>query len=387
MVTIPTLQQLYNEIIADIENEFSITIPLFGKNFFRAMAAVQAGKLWIYYKLVGFLQKNIFADTADPEAIGGTLERFGRVKLGRNPFPAVAGQYSCLVTGTAGQTIPGSTTFKSNDDSANPGNLFVLDAPFTLTAGPDYITLRALDAGLDAQLEIGDQLTATAPLNLIDQIATVDAETVQPLAAETIEDYRRKVLEAYRLEPQGGAGADYRIWAADAQGVFQSYPYAVSGAPNEVDLYIEATIADSIDGKGTPSAAILADVQSAIEDPTPSRPSRKPLAVYAVNYLPVDPLDVDITISSFVGLTPAIQTDIFNAIKAELDTVRPFVSSIDIVADKNDIFDINKIIALIIEANPGSQFGTVALAVDGIPVPTFTFAGGDIPFLNSITYV
>ena len=186
MVTIPTLQQLYNEIIADFETEFSITIPGFGKNVFRAMAAVQAGKLWVYYKLVGFLQKNIFADTADPEAIGGTLERFGRVKLGRNPFPAVAAKYEVLVTGTIGQTIPQGTQFKSNDDSANPDRLFIVDSNFTLSASPAALEIRALDAGLVSQLEIGDQLTATAPLNLIDQIATVDGETVQPLAAETV---------------------------------------------------------------------------------------------------------------------------------------------------------------------------------------------------------
>lgn len=387
MVTIPTLQQLYNEIIADFETEFSITIPGFGKNVFRAMAAVQAGKLWVYYKLIGFLQKNIFADTADPEAIGGTLERFGRVKLGRNPFPAVAAQYSVLVTGTIGQTIPAGTQFKSNDDSANPDRLFIVDSNFTLASSPDALVIRALDAGLVAQLEIGDQLTATAPLNLIDQIATVDVETVQPLAAETTEDYRRKVLDAYRLEPQGGAGADYRIWASDAQGVKQSYPYAESGAPNEVNLYVEATITDSIDGKGTPSASILADVQSAIEDPTATRPSRKPLAVFNVDYLPITPLDVDIVVNGFVGLTPAIEADILAAIEAELETVRPFVDSIDIVADKNDIFDTNKIISLIIEANPGSQFGSVQLSVNAVSTPSFTFTGGDIPFLNSITYV
>lgn len=387
MVQIPTLQEIYNGIIADLENEYSITIPVFGKSALRALAGVQAGKLWIYYKLVGFLQKNIFADTADPEAIGGTLERFGRVKLGRNPFPAIAGQYAVLVTGTAGQIIPAGTTFKSNDDSAAPGFLFVLDTAFTLTAGPDFITLRALTAGLDSQLEINDQLTATAPIALVDSIVTVTVEVVQPLAAETIEDYRRKVLDAYRLEPQGGAGADYRIWASDAQGVLQSYPYATVGASNEIDLYIEATIADSTDGKGTPTASILSDVEDAIELPTATRPSRKPLAVYEIHYLPITPKDIDITISGFVGLTPAIQTDIFNTIKAELDTVRPFVSSIDIVANKNDIFDTNKIISLIIEANPGSTFGAVTLEVDTVATPSFTFTNGDIPFLNSINYI
>jgi hypothetical protein len=387
MTNIPTLQQLYNAILADLENEYGITIPLFGKNSLRAQAAVQAGKLWIYYKLIGFLQKNIFADTADPEAMGGTLERFGRVKLGRNPFPAVAGQYAVLVTGTPGQTIPASTTFKSNDDSANPGLLFVLDAPFTLTAGPDLITLRALVAGLESELEIGDKLTATAPLALIDSIVTVSVLIVQPLAAETIDAYRRKVLDAYRLEPQGGAGSDYRIWSADVQGVFQSYPYAKAGFSNEISLYIESTIADSVDGKGTPPVGMLQDVQDSIELPTASRPSRKPLAVYNIDYLPANPLDIDITITGYIGLTAAIQTDIFNTIKAELDTVRPFVSSIDIAANKNDIFDTNKIIALIIEAKPGSVFGAVQLEVNTVVFPTFTFSGGDIPFLNSINYV
>jgi uncharacterized phage protein gp47/JayE len=387
MINIPTLQQLYNSILADLENEYGITIPLFGKNSLRAQAAVQAGKLWIYYKLIGFLQKNIFADTADPEAIGGTLERFGRVKLGRNPFPAVAGQYSVLVTGTPGQTIPALTTFKSNDDSANPGLLYILDAPFTLTAGPDFITLRALTAGLDAELEIGNQLTVTTPLALIDPIVSVAVEVVQPLAAETIDEYRRKVLDAYRLEPQGGAGADYRIWAADVQGVFQSYPYAKIGFANEINLFVEATIADSTDGKGTPTAGILQDVEDSIELPTASRPSRKPLAVYNIDYLPVTPKDIDITITGFVGLTAAIQTDIFNTIKAELDSVRPFVSSIDIVANKNDIFDTNKIISLIIEANPGSVFGAVQLEIDAVVFPTYTFTDGNIPFLNSVNYV
>ena len=387
MVTIPTLQQLYNEILADLENEFGITIPLFGNNTLRAMAAVQAGKLWIYYKLIGFNQKNIFADTADPESIGGTLERFGRVKLGRNPFPAVAAQYSVVVTGTPGQTIAASTTFKSDDSSANPGFLFVLDLPYTLTAGVNLITLRALTAGLESELELGDTMTATIPLNLIDQIVTVSVELVQPLAAETVEDYRRKVLDAYRLEPQGGAGSDYRIWASDAQGVKQSYPYAESGAANEINLFIEATVIDSIDGKGTPSASILQDVEDAIELPTATRPSRKPLAVYNIDYLPITPLDIDIQITGFVGITPAIQTDIFNAVESFLATVRPFVSSIDIVAEKNDIFDVNKIISLIIEANPGSQFGAVQLQVNAAIVPTFTFLDGNIPFLNSITYV
>ncbi len=387
MANIPTLNELYTAIVADIESKYSTTLPAFGKNFLRALAAVQAGKLYLYYLLSAKIQKNIFADTADSEANGGTLERFGRVKLGRNPFPATSGQYTVEVVGTIGAIIPANTTFKANDDSTSAGSLYVLDSAYTLAGAPELIQLRSLDAGLDYRLDVGNELTLTAPIALVDDIGTVTAEVVAPQSAEDIEDYRRKVLDAYRLEPQGGAGADYRVWASDVQSVEQSYPYAAPIVNNEINLYIEATEADSTDGFGTPSAGTLADVEAAIEDPTADRPSRKPLGVHAVNYLPVTIKTIDIDISGFAGITPTIEASIFDAIKTDLSSIRPFVGSIDIVANKNDIFDTNKIISLILESNPGSVFGAIDLKVDSVSVSTFQFLNGDIPNLNSINYV
>ena len=387
MANIPTLSELKDSIISDIESKFGVTLPTFGKNFLRTFAGVQAGALRLYYLLSAKTQKNIFADTADSEAFGGTLERFGRVKIGRNPFPATAGEYEVTVTGSIGAVIAENTTFKANDNSASAGSLYVLDSAFTMIATSATITLRSLNAGLDFRLETGNELTVTAPIALLDDIATVTSEPVAPQSAEDLEDYRRKVLDAYRLEPQGGAGADYRIWASDVQSVEQSFPYAATGVNNEINLYIEATVADSIDGKGTPSAGTLTDVETAIESPTVDRPSRKPLGIHAVNYLPVTIKEIDIEITGFTGITAEIETSIFEAVKLELSTIRPFVASIDIVANKNDIFDTNKIISLILESNPGSVFGAIDLQVDSVSVSTYQFMNGDIPFLNSITYV
>jgi hypothetical protein len=387
MITIPTLSEIYTGIISDLETKYGSTIPTFGKSFLRALAGVQAGKIWLNYKVVGFTQKNIFADTADSELIGGTLERFGRVKLGRNPFPATAGEYVVSVTGTAGAVIPTSTTFKSDDNSASPGYLFVLDNPYTLTGTSDEITLRALTSGPESRLEVGNTLTVTAPIALVNASVEVTSEDVEPIEAESLEDYRRKVLDAYRLEPQGGAGADYRLWSFDVSGVRQAYPYAVSGNNNEINLYIESTIAASTDGKGTSSVMTLDNVRDAIELPQVNRPSRKPLGVFEINYLSIDVKDVSINISGFVGITPAIETAIETSIIEELSNVRPFVSSIDILANKNDIFDTNKIISIILSVAPGSQFGAVTMEVDSIPVSSFTFEGGDIPSLDSISYV
>jgi uncharacterized phage protein gp47/JayE len=391
MITIPTIAELRASIQADIESTYGSTIPSFGKNFLRVMSYVQAAKLKMYYLAIGNLQKNVFIDTADPESKGGTLERFGRVKLGRNPFPATAGQYDITVTGTVGAIVPAQTTFKSDDDSSNPGKLFILDNEFELLTSPDTITVRALEAGVDSQLFVGETLTATAPIAEVDKGATVSAEVVEPFAAEDIELYRQKGLEAYRTEPQGGAGSDYRLWSKDAQGVEQAYPYATPGEDSQVDLYIEATVADSTDGKGTPSAGLLADVEEVVDfDPDTTKPleerGRRPITV-VVNYLPVTPLDVDIEITGLLDSTPAIEAAIEAALTELISGIRPFVSSVDVLADKNDILDTNKIIAKILEANPGSIFTSVELQVNSVIVSTYTFENGDIPYTNSVTFV
>lgn len=391
MITIPTWAQLYQAVKADLEAEFGSTIPDFGKNALRVFAIVRASELKIYYLAIGKLQKNVFVDTADPESSGGTLERFGRVKLGRNPFPALAGQYSFTVTGVIGSTIPASTTFKTNDDSLNPGRLYVLDSAYTLVSTSDSVTLRALEAGVDSKLLTGDQVTATAPIVGVNRIATVISIVVDPRAAEDIEDYRSKAEQAYQLEPNGGSASDYRIWAADAQGVKQVYAFAVPGQPWEVNLWVEATEIDSTDGWGTPSPALLATVESVVDqDPDVTKPlnerARRPIGVI-VNYLPVTIKQVSIQITSFVGITGALQTAIFNAVESELSRVRPFVAAADVLENKNDIFDINRIAAIILNVKPGAQFGAIQLTIDATVTPSYTFVNGEIPHLNTITYV
>lgn len=390
MTTIPTLAELYASIISDLETQFGVSIPLVGKNFLRVMASVQAAKLKLYYLAIGLVQKNVFPDTADPESIGGTLERFGRIKLGRNPYAARAGEYEIIVTGSVGAIIKAGTTFKSDDSSLNPGYLFVLDEEFELEFTTDTIIVRALTPGIESKLDDLDTLTATQPIALVDKTATVYAEITEPFAAETTEAYRTAILNSYRLEPQGGAATDYRLWAQDAQGIRFVYPYARSGYPCEINLFVEANELDSTDGKGTPSLALLDEVESVIEfnpDTTLSllERGRRPLQVI-VNFIAITPKEVDITITGFVGLDAEKQSIIDNAITELVSNIRPFVAAADIVANKNDILDLNKMIATIIANIPGAIFTSIAMEVDGVPLITYTFVNGDIPHLNLITY-
>lgn len=386
MISVPSTQSLYDSVISDLEAELGITIPDDEKNYLRIQAAVQAARLKLLYLNAAKLQKNIFVDTAEYESQGGTMERFGRVKLGRSPFPPIAGQYTVSFTGTLGTVVPARTLFNSDDDSLNPGYRFVLDSAYTL--GDPNPNIRALTAGIESKLEVGDTLSLASPIALVDTTVTVTVEAIPPQEAEDLEEYREKALEAYQLEPQGGAGSDYRLWAGEVQGVANSYPFTAQvGNQIQVNLFIEATPADSTDGFGTPTTAILDNVEDAIELPTATTPSRKPLCDL-VNYLPVTPLLVEIEIVNLQNSSPALENSIINQFESFINTVRPFVGSIDILDDKNDILSVFNLISQVFQVSPGALFDQLNLTVDGNPVTSFTFTNGNIPYLdNSVTFV
>jgi len=390
MINLPTTQELFNSAKLNLEAELNIQIPTFGKTFLYAFCGVLAASLKLFYLSIGKVQKNIFVDTADSEANGGTLERWGRVKLGRNPFPARASQYEVQINGDIGAVIPSQTTFRSDDNSLNPNILFVLDEPFTMTATTELITIRCLTAGLDGKLEISDTLTATAPIIGANENVIVTSEIIEPLPAETLEQYRQITIDSFQLEPQGGAGTDYRLWSTDAEGVAQTYPYAKSGESNVVEVFVEATILASTDGKGTPSTSILNDVRDVIEfNPDTDLPindrGRRPLGVFDVDVKSIVITDVDVTINGS-EFTPAQETLVTNSINDYINSVRPKVDSIK--ANVNDEIRLNQIIVAIENAVNGVNYGSVELNIGGNPIPvSYTLDRGEIGFINSVNYI
>ena len=398
MNTIPTLTDLYTGIISDYNAQFGININPFGKAFLKAKAMATAAKYKLIYLGIGNVQKNIFVDTADPESLGGTLERFGRVKINRNPYPAVAAQYKVQITGTIGSIIPAQTTFKSDDASLSPNMMFILDNAYTLVSNPDTIILRALTPGTISELNLSDTLTATSPLPTSENQVSVIAyqlspyilAVVQPLDAEGIEAYRKVVIDSYRLSPQGGSPVDYILWSEDVDGVDGVYPYA---APyNEINVYIESIISDSIDGKGTPSSSMLTAVSAAIEmNPDTTLPllerGRRPLGTWQVNTLPVTPKDVVITITGYQGITTDIQTKIANSIQTLITGIRPFIDGAGNINERNDLLNNNKIGLAIVSAVPNSIFLSTSFTVSGVSYTLYQFANAEIPFINTSTSI
>jgi len=392
-VKIPTLQELRDRIKTDIESRLSVTLPLYGKNFLVAWIGVQAAKLRLIYNLIHFVNENITPDTAVSEDLGGTLDRWGRIKLGRNMFQATNGVYEMDVTGTIGSVINAGQTFRSKDGSLSSNKLFVVDNQVTLDVSPKTIQVRSLETGVDSILATGDELVQSSPIVGVDSLSTISSVVDAPKDAEDVEDYRDKIVEAFRIEPQGGAVGDFRLWSADQQGVRTVYPYAKDGESGAINIYVEASEEDSVDGNGTPSDDLIADLQSEqgvfwldpdvninIDDR-----GRMPLTVLNNYVLKATPLEVIVTINGFVGLTASIQASILTALKATLKEVRPYISGADVFATKNDILTINSLAFSVISTIPqNTLFGTLTMKINGIDSSAFTFDKGNIPYIEIV---
>lgn len=391
MKPIPSLQDLYDNLAADLKSKLNLSDGQL-RMVVDALSTVLSAQFKLAYLYLFDVQNNLFPDTADTAENGGELNRIGQIYINRQPFPATDGIYLVSATGETGSVLRAGLTFKSNDDSRSPGNLYILDSEFILTGGADVITLRSLDAGPDYQLDESDGLTVTEPVIGLNGGSAVTFITQQPSASEPIDNYRQAILDAIRLEPQGGAKTDYRLWAADAQGVRKVYPYVKNGEPGTVQVYVEATTEDSTDGNGTPSGPLLTEVEEVIEmDPDETIPlddrGRKPIQV-TLEVLPITPKPVDVDIVDLQTDTSAIRDAIRTNLEAYLYGVRPFIAGADLTRDKNDILTSVRAQGTVSDTiGNGNTFLDFVLYVDGVEVNSFTFSGSNIPYLRDINYL
>jgi uncharacterized phage protein gp47/JayE len=260
----------------------------------------------------------------------------------------------------------------------------MVDEEVILSGSTGQIVVRALVSGTESLLQEDDELEATSPIELVDSLAIVDSVDTTPVEAETLEEYREKVLLAFRLEPQGGAVVDYRLWSLDAQGVRTSYPYTKDGEPFAVQVYVECTVGNEEPGMpvGYPTAALLSDVVDVIElDPDTTKDisdrGRRPLSVYNLEVLPIVPVPVTIIITDLSDKSGAVVSAIQTAIEDLLYTVRPYIAGAD-GTNKKDVLTTAAVISAVFNSIDASiNFSAVQIEIDSVIVAQYTF--GNIP--------
>ena len=95
---IPSLEALIERCQQSFRNAFDIDDATeLGKNFMLANSVALAGILKPMYLRLSSVQKNILWDKAESEAVGGSLERFADLFLGRSKFDATQGTYRATI--------------------------------------------------------------------------------------------------------------------------------------------------------------------------------------------------------------------------------------------------------------------------------------------------
>ena len=375
MITIPTIKQLYDGIIDNLEAEYSISLNPFGKAVLIAIAGVMSMVAWICYISLGAVQRNVWYDTAD----NTMLIRFGVTILGRYPFGATQARYTITVTGSIGGVIPLSTVFQSNPSSLNPGKLYQVAGATVLSATSENIIVNALQGGDSSTLNIGDTMTATSPLLNVDAAAIVVVENINPEDAEDLELYRTKIGEKVRLVAGSWNAVDYLLVGADVTGVGNVYAYGASAT--EVNVWIQGTVAVASPGPSA-SPTVLLDYEAALD-------LVRPLPAFIINIAssPINNIDVEITMGTFPAFTTEQKTTIEAAVMQFINSVHPFIPVIETVDQRNDVIATYNLSSVISQAVPGYGFSAVTFEVAGTPETYWQADNGNIPYFNSIAFV
>lgn len=291
---IPTTEEIKDRIINDIESSISQSTPLLFKAFNRVLAFALSGAFTILYKFGQWALKQIFTITQDADSL--------ELKGDQYDIPrkvAIAAILTADFTGDNGTIIPAGKQFRGN---AN-GLLYSLQTAEEISGGTASGNVLCLTSGEAGNLINGSVLTILQPIPGLDNQATISATVTEGEDQEEIEDYRARISDREKTPPQGGALADYIIWAREVAGITRAFVWGhreVSAInPGYIEVY---PISDTDPGGRIPDSGKLTEVQEYIDDPT-----RAPLQAVIIDALPMIEQQFDITVTDLEPNTTAIK--------------------------------------------------------------------------------
>lgn len=396
----PTTQQIASNIIGQLETAISQTIPLLPKSFSRVLAKVLAAVYVVLYKYAGFslLQQFVASASFESTEVNGEtlipLVEWGRLVGVGDPLPATQAE---LVLEVTVLTQTGSLAGGTQLLYAPTGVVYLTTAAVALSAATVSVTVRASSdpgdgstpgdgSGAIGNLEPGQILQfAGSPPNVATN-ATVTSAAVVGADGESEALYRARVVRRFQRKPQGGAYADYRAWGTEVAGIRNVFPY--TGAPGEVDVYVEAEAGPD----GIPDGAQLAAVADFIEfdpneAPSPTGLANRRPANAAVNVLPITRTGFDVAITGFEAADPATVLDsIEQGLDEFLRAREPFIVGLSTLPRLDRITQgaVAGVVQEIAESNGASVAGVTLLRA-GFEITQYTLAPGELAKLSTVT--
>ena len=364
------------ELIARIEQDFAarmgnddVRIPL---SFTWAAVRILAGLAYVLYRYGAHTAAQAIYD----RAFGPVLRRWARM-WGVEPLTATAAVIEYEFVGTAGSgPIPLGTTIQRVD-----GIEYVTDgASVEAPAGIFRSTATCRTIG-----EIGNAALGTF-LDLVNPIAGISSGYVIDLLGdgppvtgrddETDVRLLERLLERIQNPPQGGADADYVLWAREIADVDDVYVYPLELGAGTVTIRFTV-----LEGKGIgaslriPDAPKIAEVEAhfAIE-----RPVTADLTVLAPSEYAVD-----FTIDLFPAPNTAAMRD---AVEAQIAALLKR-ESVPAAAGATDTIDNSKFRTAIGNAEGEDHHDLTSIDGDGTGTSDVVTTTGQLAVLGTITWL
>lgn len=388
----PTVSEISENIIAQLEAALSQTIPLLPKAFTRVLARVLGAVFVLIYKYAGFslLQYFVATATIQETEINGKLVspliEWGRLIGVGDPTAATRAELTAnVIVLTQAGTLPAGSQLVRTET----GVIYLTLSAVPLDAAIKSITIRASSdqgggggAGAIGNLNPGDVVGFANPLPNVGTDAVITAQIVTGADGESEEVYRQRIIDRFQQQPQGGAYADYKLWGEEVEGILSVFPYT-SDCPGEVDNYVEATEASSGSPDGIPTQAQLDAVQESIQFDDNGLPSRRPANALS-NVFPITRTPFDVVVSGLTALDVQEAEDaITEAVDDYLRSREPFIVGLSRLPRADRITE-SAVGGVADEA--ASALGATITTVT-LDSPAYTLGDGELAKLGTITFI
>ena len=361
----PTIKEIQANIVADIEAEYSQTVPVLARAVFRVWAFIQAGVFVVLYKFGSTAYRNGFVNSADDFSLDLKGEQVGII---RKQALSWIGEGTGLVTPAGSGVIQGGTQLVNNAT----GVIYIVTASVEIAPASITIGLAATESGEITNLNNGQSITFVSPQPGVDESVEIINTIQQGDDKETTVAYRERVQSRYQKQPQGGALADYESWGLDTPNFIFIRPYAGT-TPGTVDVFGE--VDNQTDG--IPTGEQLQDLAEKLEfSVITGRPDRQPVTA-TVSVFPISRTTFAVTIE---GLSPD-NPDIREAIEAAVEDFfldkEPFIIGLDTV--RIDTITKAGVIAVaqVVAAANGSTINDGLVLEQGTPFDLRTLTQGE----------
>jgi uncharacterized phage protein gp47/JayE len=228
---IPTSEEIFNTFLANFETYLNENVPPQDQAFIRVLTAQEALVAVNQYKYVADRALQNFVLTSFDDDLDRIGTQYGVV---RKPSEAAVLQIYQFVT--SGTTVLATVSYTGNSN----GVVYRPDSDQTAGASNTITSLvTATTTGIVGTLAIGDVVTMGVEVPGANSTAVVTAIDTEGTEKESDEAYQQRILTEIRTPGGGSTSADYRKWANQTPGVFQSYPYSGIVA-EEITVYFSA---------------------------------------------------------------------------------------------------------------------------------------------------